>query len=46
MGGFDVKEAQFISPRRIIGPCRLYRVASVHQIDEIHPFDHAALRHI
>ena len=39
----DVEETDFVGPRRVIGAGAGNRIAGIDEVNEIHPFDHAAI---
>ncbi|ACA99625.1 hypothetical protein SYNPCC7002_A1635 [Picosynechococcus sp. PCC 7002] len=46
VGGGNVEENQFVSPRIVINLRQLYRIASILEIDKIHTFDNPSSIHI
>ena len=42
----DVEKTQLVRAGRVIGPRRFDRVAGIHEVDEVHALDHAAIGHV
>ena len=43
VAGRDVEEAQLVGPRRVIGGSRLYGIAGIDQVDEVHTLHHTSI---